>query len=164
MKSYEAYVKRGGTRRPRDCIDTDVLEALSLLGIDVESSGSKSEDLAADDDRFLKERSAVHVAPSEDSARAALSAISLRGLHYRGRLLVHARVHEGGDATHQGGQAGRRCGARHLPGQHGTEAHAQVSERRLACDMEGGNKRPRAMGVRAQGEGEGGQAALEGLG
>ena len=76
VKSYEAYVKRGGTRRPRDCIDADVLETLSLLGIKVASSG---EDLAGDDDRFLKELRAVHAAPDEDSARAALSAISLTG-------------------------------------------------------------------------------------
>ena len=76
VKSYEAYVKRGGTRHLRDCIDADVLETLSLLGIEVASSG---EDLAADDDRFLKELRAVHAAPDEDSARAALSAISLTG-------------------------------------------------------------------------------------
>jgi hypothetical protein len=35
--------------------------------------------LAADDDRFLKELRAVHAMPDEDSARAALSAISLAG-------------------------------------------------------------------------------------
>ena len=76
VKSYEAYVKRGGTRRPRDCIDADVLDTLGLLGIEVASSGK---DLAADDDRFLDELRALHAAPDEDSARAALSAISLTG-------------------------------------------------------------------------------------
>ena len=76
VKSHEAYVKCGGTRRPQDCIDADVLETLSLLDVGVESSGS---DLGADDNRFLKELRAVHAAPDEDSARAALSAISLPG-------------------------------------------------------------------------------------
>ena len=76
VKSYEAYVKRGETQRPQDCIDADVLETLSLLNVGVESCGS---DLAADDDRFLKELRAVHAMPDEDSARAALSAISLAG-------------------------------------------------------------------------------------
>ena len=73
---YEVYVKRGGTRRPRDCIDADVLATLSLLDVEVESSGS---DVAADDDRFLKELRAVHAAPDEDSVRATLPAISLTG-------------------------------------------------------------------------------------
>ena len=76
LKSYEAYVKRGGTRRPRDCIDANVLGTLGLLGIEVASSG---EDLAADDDRFPDELRTLHAAPDEDSARAALSAISLTG-------------------------------------------------------------------------------------
>ena len=76
VKLYEAYVKRGGTRRPRDCIDADVLSTLGLLDIEVASSG---EDLAADDGRFLNELRALHAAPDEDSARAALSAISLTG-------------------------------------------------------------------------------------
>ena len=39
VKSYEAYVKRGGTRLPRDCIDADVLDTLGLLGIEVALSG-----------------------------------------------------------------------------------------------------------------------------
>ena len=47
-----------------------------MLAVDVESSGS---DLAADDHRFLKALHAVHAAPDEDSARAALSAILLTG-------------------------------------------------------------------------------------
>ena len=38
VKLYEACAKRGATRRPRDCIDADVLETLSLLDVDVESS------------------------------------------------------------------------------------------------------------------------------
>ena len=29
-KDFEAYVKRGGKRRPRDCIDADVLVAVAV--------------------------------------------------------------------------------------------------------------------------------------
>ena len=72
VKSYETYVKHGRTRRPQDCIDADVLTTLSLLGVDVESSGSSAEKLKEDDGRFLEELQAVHAAPDEDSARAAL--------------------------------------------------------------------------------------------
>ena len=77
VKQYEAYVKRGGSRRPRDCIDADVLAAAKLFGVDVKSQGGTVEELAADDGRFLNELRAIYAAPNEDSARAVLSAISL---------------------------------------------------------------------------------------
>ena len=51
-----------------------MLETLSLPDVVVKSSGL---DLTADDERLMKELRAVYAAPGEDSARAALSAISL---------------------------------------------------------------------------------------
>ena len=74
-KRYEAYVKRGGRRRARDCIDDDVLETISLFGVDVHAAGTTAKEKSDDDERFLRELRAVYAAPDKDAVRAVLTAV-----------------------------------------------------------------------------------------
>ena len=38
-KRYEGYLKRGGKRRARECVDDDVLDAVALFGVEVKAGG-----------------------------------------------------------------------------------------------------------------------------
>ena len=58
-KDFEAYVKRGGKRRPRDCIDADVLVAVAVCDVAVETQGDTPAEKEADDERFLRELRAL---------------------------------------------------------------------------------------------------------
>ena len=78
-KDFEAYVKRGGKRRPRDCIDADVLVAVAVCDVAVETQGDTPAEKEADDERFMRELRALYSAPDADSARAVLSAVTLSG-------------------------------------------------------------------------------------
>ena len=59
-------------RRARDCIDDDVLETISLFGVDVHAAGSTEKEKADDDDRFIRELRAVYAAPGKDAVTACV--------------------------------------------------------------------------------------------
>ena len=96
VKQYEAYVKRGGSRRPRDCIDADVLAAAKLFGVDVKSQGGTVEELAADDGRFLNELRAIYAACPEkfqlDSSGAKAAITEAKALRSNLPAAVAARA------------------------------------------------------------------------
>ena len=74
-KRFEGYVKRGGKRRARECVDDDVLDAVSLFGVEVKAGGDTPAEQRDDDERFLRALRAIYAAPDKDAARAELAAV-----------------------------------------------------------------------------------------
>jgi DNA-directed RNA polymerase subunit M/transcription elongation factor TFIIS len=74
-KQYEAYVKRGGLRRARECVDDDVLDAIALFGVEVKAAGDGAAEQREDDEKFLRALRAIYAAPDKDAARAELAAV-----------------------------------------------------------------------------------------
>ena len=74
-KQYEAYVKRGGLRRARECVDDDVLDAIALFGVEVKAAGDGAAEQREDDEKFLRALRAIYAAPDKDASRAELAAV-----------------------------------------------------------------------------------------
>lgn len=79
VEEHGSYALQGGKQRVRQCMSSDTLSVLKLMGVQVEDTETDTDKAKEqDDDRFVEEIQALFAPKSADDAYASLEAVVMK--------------------------------------------------------------------------------------